>query len=174
MLLSKSLGKDRANRKRRGLTLIEAAMVLAILALVIAGVMIFYQNASNNQKLTQAQQQIIAVQQAVNQMYAGQSSKTGLDEADIIESLPSSQISGTTIKNPYNGTISVAAVSTGFTIASTNVPEDACQRLATVDMGRQTQALNIGGNANTSLPVAPGTARTQCAGGNKTMTWTFY
>ena len=36
----------RAAARRRGLTLIETAMVLAIAAVYIAGVMLFFQNAS--------------------------------------------------------------------------------------------------------------------------------
>ena len=55
-------------RTRRGLTLIEAAMVLTILALVVAGVMLFYQNATTSQKISQAAGQISTIQQAVRSM----------------------------------------------------------------------------------------------------------
>lgn len=163
-------------KRRRGLTLIEAAMVLAILAIVVAGVMVYYQNANNNQKLTSATQQITAVQQAVQGLYAGQSSKTGLQASQIVDSLPASMVAGNDIRNPYNGTVAVAAATVGFTLAMNNVPKDACQRLAVMDMGRQTQAIAIGANKHSApnLPVSPGDAQDECTDAPNTITWTFY
>src|SRR3546814_9545479 len=64
---------------QRGLTLIEAAMVLAIATLVVAGIMMFFQSANMNSKTNEAVGQLGAVQQAVRSVYAGQPTYTGLN-----------------------------------------------------------------------------------------------
>ena len=47
---------------KKGLTLIEAAMVLAIATLVVAGIMIFFQSASVNSKTNEAMAQLSSLQ----------------------------------------------------------------------------------------------------------------
>lgn len=169
-------------RQRRGLTLIEAAMVLTILALVVAGVMLFYQNATTSQKISQAASQISSVQQAVRSMYAGQSSYAGLANENIIQALPRSMQVGATdgLRNAFNGNITVAPANSGgasaaaFAITFSGLPVEACVRLATVDLGRSAIGININSSGNQSPPVAPGTAQDDCGAGNtSSITWTL-
>src|SRR3546814_8062460 len=65
---------------QRGLTLIEAAMVLAIATLVVAGIMMFFQSANMNARTNEAVGQLGAVQQAVRSVYAGQRSEEHTSE----------------------------------------------------------------------------------------------
>lgn len=180
MSLSKSLGNDRANRKRRGLTLIEAAMVLTILALVVAGVMLFYQNASTSQKISAASGQISAVQQAVRSAYAGRPNYTGLANADIANQLPTSMVNGASdLRNAFGGQIVVAANNGGgssgsaFTISFAGLPSEACLRLSAVDMGRAALGISVNGDTGTP-PMAPAAAQDACGtGNNSTIIWTL-
>lgn len=167
-------------RQRRGLTLIEAAMVLAILALVVAGVMMFYQNASTNQKITSAASQVSSIQQAVRSMYAGQANYAGLQNSDIISALPKSMQVGTSdsLRNAFNGAIVVDSVANGsnadaaFTIAFSGLPSEACVRLAAVDIGRSALSIKIGSGSERQPPVSPGDAQSDCgSGNNSTITW---
>ena len=168
-------------RTRRGLTLIEAAMVLPILALVVAGVMLFYQNATTSQKISQAAGQISTIQQAVRSMYAGQSTYAGLENANIIQALPRSMLVGTDgLRNAFNGTIVVEPASNGsqsnaaFDITFGGIPSEACVRLATVDLGRSAIGIQINTASMISPPVAPATAQTSCGtGNNSSITWTL-
>src|SRR3546814_8355996 len=56
----------------RGLTLIEAAMVLGIATLVVIGAMAFFSAANGTAKITEIVGELTAVQQAVRSVYAGQ------------------------------------------------------------------------------------------------------
>ena len=161
MLPNAPLGYHRANRKRRGLTLIEAAMVLTILALVVAGVMLFYQNASTSQKISSASGQISAVQQAVRSAYAGRPSYANLRNEDIQGQLPTSMVSSASdLRNAFNGPIEVNASNAGgsngsaFTISFGGLPSEACLRLAAVDMGRAALGVSVNGTVGTP-PLAP-------------------
>ena len=172
-----------AKRRRKGLTLIEAAMVLTVLALVVAGVMLFYQNATTSQKISQAAGQISSIQQAVRSMFAGQSSYEGLQNANIITALPRSMISGTDgIRNAFNGNVVVAPASSGtglsanaFTISFAGLPVDACVRLAAIDIGRSALSLSVNGAAAAAPPFNPTKAQTDCGSNNSsTLVWTLY
>ena len=69
--------------KERGLTLIEAAMVLAISTLVVAGIMLFFQTASSSNKANNVLSQLAAIQSAVQSLYSGQPVYTGMDTDTI-------------------------------------------------------------------------------------------
>lgn len=169
-------GNDRAKRSRRGLTLIEAAMVLTIMALVVAGVMLFYQNASTSQKISSAAGQVSAVQQAVRAAYAGQPTYSGLSTAAIAGQLPTSMVvSGSTdLRNAFNGPITVGSHNGGgtdnsaFTITFSGLPAEACSRLAAVDMGRAALGIVVNNNGGLTLipPVQPTVAQGYCGTNN--------
>lgn len=55
---------------QNGLSLIEAAMVLALSAIVISGVMFYYNSTQSNYYLNTAEETIIAIQQRVMTLYA--------------------------------------------------------------------------------------------------------
>ncbi len=60
-----------ARRVRRGLSLIEAAAVLGLLMLVVAGAMLLYQNASTNSRVAESASQLATIQQNIRSTYAG-------------------------------------------------------------------------------------------------------
>jgi len=176
-------GRNRANRSRRGLTLIEAAMVLTILAIVIAGVVVYYQNASTSQKVSATAGQVSAVQQAIRAAYAGQPNYSGLAAAAIAGQLPTSMVAGTNdLRNAFGGQILVSATTGGgsansaFNITFQGLPSDACLRLAAIDMGRAALGISVNGNGGvgTQPPLNPTAAQSACGDDNTSeITWTL-
>lgn len=172
------LAKRFAKTARKGLTLIEAAMVLAILALVVAGIMLFYTSANSSRLTTKALGDLGNIQQSVRSLYGGQASYTGLTNQVLIDAkaLPSSMVSGTTLRHAFNGTVSVAAATVGgvdgFSVTFTNVPDEACTKMASQDLGRGLIDLKINSTAMT-LPATPGVVSGECKNGSNTIAWTF-
>src|SRR4051794_95238 len=88
----------RAARRRRGhgIGLVELALALAIGALLVAGAVVYFSNASTAQKTNDAMSESTAIQQVVRGLYAGQPDYTGLTSNIIAASkqLPSKYIKG--------------------------------------------------------------------------------
>jgi len=184
----------RAAARRRGLTLIETAMVLAIAAVFIAGVMLFFQNASISAKTNEATSQLAAIQQAVRTVYAGQASYdsgTGSIVQGLIatRSVPAKMVntSTQTLRNAFNGDVDVQPVANGanFDVVFNGLPSDACAKMLTMDFGRgllqvsgspsaQT-AGGSGGSSGATGPMTPTDAGEAC-GNNTTSSikWTFF
>jgi Tfp pilus assembly protein PilW len=68
-------------RYEQGLTLIEASMVLALSAVVVAGVMLYYQSASENNKFMAAESELASLQTIVQSIYGNSMGYTGLTTA---------------------------------------------------------------------------------------------
>ncbi len=62
----------------QGLTLIEASMVLALSAVVVAGVMLYYQSASENNKFMAAESELASLQTIVQSVYGNRMDYSGL------------------------------------------------------------------------------------------------
>ena len=71
---------------KRGLTLIEAAMVLAISTLVVAGVMVFFQSASTNSKTNEVMSSVGMMAGEVRAMYASQPNYSGVNATALVRS----------------------------------------------------------------------------------------
>ena len=172
-----------ARRVRRGLSLIEAAAVLGLLMLVVAGAMLLYQNASTNSRVAESASQLATIQEFKRPTYAGSAGFTGLQNSTIANTLPAKMnAGGGALRHAFNGTVTVLPTNTGggtdsgFYVAFTGVPAEACQKLATMDMGRAIVGLVIGGataSTTTPPPFTPANAQNGCGtSGTTTMTWT--
>jgi type II secretory pathway pseudopilin PulG len=87
---------------QKGLSLIEASMVLVLSAVVVAGVMVYYQSAQDNNKMEQTLSQTLSLVGGVNGLYAGQSNYGGLNTTTVAQSgaVPDSALdnSGSSVK----------------------------------------------------------------------------
>ena len=184
----------RAAARRKGLTLIETAMVLAIAAVFIAGVMLFFQNASISAKTNEATSQLAAIQQAVRTVYAGQASYDAGD-GNIINglvatrSIPQKMVTtdNTQLRHAFNGPILIAPTAGGanFDVVFNGLPSDACAKMLTMDFGRglllvsgssTVQSTGGTGASNGSTgPMTPTEAGTACGTANtSSIKWTFF
>ncbi len=73
---------------QRGLTLIEAAMVLALSAIVISGVMYYYNATSESYQEQQTMEMVENITSKVNALYASAPSTAGLTTAVIATQIP--------------------------------------------------------------------------------------
>lgn len=174
-------------KEEKGLSLIESAMVLALAATVTAGVMFYYQSASDSNKTQSAISEVMSATSAINGLYIGQSSYDNLSTSVLINSsaIPENYKSGTKIMNPFGGELKVGAAASnkgfGYYIALENLPKSACISLATLNLGTsaagygvmpdsnnlENTALSSSGNNNVrTKPISPSDAATLCSSSN--------
>ncbi len=140
------------NKKaEKGLSLIESAMVLALAATVTAGVMFYYQSASDSNKTQSAISEVMSATSAINGLYIGQNGYTGLT-VDVLKNssaIPDNYKKTSGISNPFGGDLKVGAARNGNTafgyyIQLTKLPKSACISLATLNLGTSAAGYGIG------------------------------
>ena len=145
-----------------GLTMVESAMVLAIGTLVIAGVMIFYQSASNNSKTNEVLSQISDLNSTIRKIYTTAPNYNTLTNAAMINSnvLPNKMVNNNTIYHAFNSTITLAPTShnggtnNAYFMTLNNMPSEACSKIILSDMGRSLVEVRV--NTTTlPFPVTP-------------------
>lgn len=164
-------------KAEKGLSLIEASMVLALSAIVVSGVMFYYQSASDSNKTQNTVSEVMSVMSAINGLYVGQSSYTGLSDSVLYNSsaVPANY-KGTSgiINNPFGGRLHVApntGSAGGYALLLDGVPQSSCVNIASMNLGTSlqgvgvkvssmtqgTSSLNLSPQAISSGTVSPGT-----------------
>lgn len=170
-------------KEEKGLSLIESAMVLALAATVTAGVMFYYQSASDSNKTQSAISEVMSATSAINGLYIGQSSYNGLSATVLKNSsaIPENYKSGDKIMNPFGGELKVGHAAPdkgfGYYIALENLPKSACISLATLNLGTSAAGYGVRDNANgleninfasdttvRKTPISPSDAAGMCNG----------
>ena len=134
----------------KGLSLIEASMVLALSAIVISGVMFYYQSASDSNKTQDTISEVMSTIAAINGLYVGQSSYNTLDNSVLHNSSAIPQNykgDNDTITNPFGGEMRVTAgkeKTNRYAITLTGVPRSACLNITSMNLG--TSLVGIGTN----------------------------
>lgn len=139
------------NKKgEKGLSLIESAMVLALAATVTAGVMFYYQSASDSNKTQSAISEVMSATSAINGLFIGQSSYGDLSSKVLINSsaIPDNYKNGSNIMNPFGGNLEVGVPQTqnnafGYFLRLTKLPKSACISLATLNLGTSAAGYGI-------------------------------
>ncbi|HCN0640456.1 TPA: pilus assembly protein, partial [Escherichia coli] len=126
----------------KGLSLIEASMVLALSAIVVSGVMFYYQSASDSNKTQNTVSQVMSVMSAINGLYVGQASYSGLSDTVLYNSsaVPANYKGSTAgvINNPFGGRLHVApntGASGGYALLLDGVPQSSCVNIASMNLG---------------------------------------
>jgi prepilin-type N-terminal cleavage/methylation domain-containing protein len=98
-------------RRSTGFSLVELAMVLAIISLMIAAIMLFFATATDKLKAKDTIEERTAIFAALATMYGGQPDYTGATSAVLAGSklLPAKWTTGggTGLTNPFQGTVDV-------------------------------------------------------------------
>lgn len=186
--------KNNNKKEEKGLSLIESAMVLALAATVTAGVMFYYQSASDSNKTQSAISEVMSATSAINGLYIGQSSYDGLTARVLVNSsaIPDNykDSANNKIRNPFGGDLEVEPKANGGTgfgyhITLTNLPKSACVSLATLNLGTSAAGygINIGTPAGATLSnsngssfmktnaISPSDASTQCSSATNKVTY---
>lgn len=143
--------KINSKKEEKGLSLIESAMVLALAATVTAGVMFYYQSASDSNKTQSAISEVMSATSAINGLYIGQSGYDHLS-ADVLKNssaIPDNYKTGNKIMNPFGGELKVGAAtgnnrSFGYYLTLEKLPKSACISLATLNLGTSAAGYGIG------------------------------
>lgn len=139
------------NKKaEKGLSLIESAMVLALAATVTAGVMFYYQSASDSNKTQSAISEVMSATSAINGLFIGQSGYTGLNVSVLNNSsaIPDNYKKGNKVMNPFGGDLEVKTPTGnnntyGYALNLTQLPKSACISLATLNLGTSAAGYGI-------------------------------
>lgn len=142
----------RKNKMEKGLSLIEASMVLALSAIVVSGVMFYYQSASDSNKTQNTVSQVMSVMSAINGLYVGQASYSGLSDTVLYNSsaVPANYKGSTkgVINNPFGGRLHVAQntepTSGGYALFLDGVPQSSCVNIASMNLGTSLQGVGVG------------------------------
>jgi major structural subunit of bundle-forming pilus len=178
-----------SKRREEGLTLIEASMVLALSAVVVAGVMLYYQSASDNNRLQSALGELGGIQTAIQTLYSGTSNYTNLTYSVLTgnSSIPPSYqtLTGgvlTGLTNPWGGKVdlsvpTVTPAGSEYQLEFEGVPQSACTPFASQQLGSQMISVAINAaTAHTSAPtpdVAAGECNISTSAGNS-ITWILH
>ncbi|EQA0898640.1 pilus assembly protein [Escherichia coli] len=144
-------------RFQKGLSLIEASMVLALSAIVVSGVMYYYQSASDNNKTQNTVSELMSIVSAVNGLYAGQQNYSGLTEKVLYNTsaVPENYKNAATqgITHPFGDSINVGPRGTngedGYYVMLNQIPKAACINLATMNFGTSMAGVGVGVNSST-------------------------
>lgn len=144
----------RKNKMEKGLSLIEASMVLALSAIVVSGVMFYYQSASDSNKTQNTVSQVMSVMSAINGLYVGQASYTGLTDDVLLNSsaVPENYKDKTNnkINNPFGGKLHVVqnnGAGGGYALLLDGVPKSSCVNIASMNLGTSLQGVGVEVNA---------------------------
>lgn len=185
------------NKKyEKGLSLIESAMVLALAATVTAGVMFYYQSASDSNKTQNAISEVMSATSAINGLYIGQTSYNGLDANILLNSsaIPDNYKGDGHISNPFGGKLIPAPASAGnssfgYYVQLDGLDKSACVSLATLNLGTSAKGYGINisspGGTSTFQPTAssgqaknsaitPAEAANSCTKENSDNTVTYF
>lgn len=150
--------QQKRNKMEKGLSLIEASMVLALSAIVVSGVMFYYQSASDSNKTQNTVSQVMSVMSAINGLYVGQASYTGLNNEVLLNSsaVPENYKDKTNkkINNPFGGELKVAPHGGGYTLSLNGVPKSSCVNIASMNLGTSLQGVGVGISGAVPTPEA--------------------
>lgn len=157
----------RKNKMEKGLSLIEASMVLALSAIVVSGVMFYYQSASDSNKTQNTVSQVMSVMSAINGLYVGQASYNGLSDTVLYNSsaVPANYKGGPgKINNPFGGKLSVAPNVVGYTLLLDGVPKSSCVNIASMNLGTSLQGVGVNVTPANNLTAKPLNGQTPSRG----------
>lgn len=136
---------------QKGLSLIEASMVLALSAIVVSGVMYYYQSASDNNKTQNTVSELMSIVSAVNGLYAGQQNYSGLNKQVLYNTsaVPENykNTANKDITHPFGDIIDVGPVGNGengYYVLLKQIPKAACINLATMNFGTSMAGVGVG------------------------------
>lgn len=139
------------SKEEKGLSLIESAMVLALAATVTAGVMFYYQSASDSNKTQSAISEVMSATSAINGLYIGQSNYENLSVTVLKNSsaIPDNYKKDDRILNPFGGDLKVGHAERddagfGYYLELNKLPKSACISLATLNLGTSAAGYGIG------------------------------
>ena len=161
--------------RQRGASLLEGIAYLGIAAIVILGAVSLLTSAFSSAQTNRGAEELVALRTAVKKLYMGQSAGYGsntaitaqLISADAVPKSLTVDTANNTVKNSWNGNVTVTGATSQFTVKYTSVPKDACVNLVSSSAGWS--GIKVG---NTAADPTPSGAVTACTGASNDIEWT--
>lgn len=173
---------------KRAITLIEAAMVLGLFAFLVGMAMYYYGQSSTSRSVTNGLGELASIQQAVRTLYGGQADYSDIANKALTDTnaLPKKMVLASgSIRSTFGGAITVAPATlgsgtqtgAGFSVTFANVPQEACSKMVTQDLGRGLYSVKAGSTTRSAdgdpPPFAPTDAISACSAASNSIVWTF-
>lgn len=167
-----------SKRLARGMTLLEMLVVVAIIGVIIALASGRVGGFNNAQKISNHIVQTSSLIANTKQLRG--TTGYGASGADLVPTLIKSglvpsgmQVSGSTIKSVFGGTVTVASTGNGYTVTDPTIPQDACiQILPKISMSGVVST-KVGTSTAITGEVDSAAATTNCASATaNSVAWT--
>lgn len=165
-------------KNQKGMTLIETIVVLALVGLALAGLAWGINKAFGGSDIKDEQTAVTTLIGSLPDIRTsagyGAANTNLMPQLIAQNAIPTNwPVSGGVPSNAWGGTISVASTGTAVAITSTQVPQEACNKLVVkLSKGANFQTTKIGANTAVTGEVTAATAQAQCAAGANTIVWT--
>jgi prepilin-type N-terminal cleavage/methylation domain-containing protein len=116
----------------KGFSLLELLLVVAVGAVLLLSGLAVYQNVTNNTKINDGTRLLNVLKQETQRLFQGEGVYTAQNLTPILinaDVVPSSNVRGTEISHPFNGTVTVTGATGTFTIQYAGIPKAACVKL---------------------------------------------
>lgn len=164
--------------KQAGYSLLEIIVVMAIIGLALAGLAWGINKAFGSNDIKDESTAITSIMSSIPDLRT--STGYGAAGTNLVPQLiaqnavPSTWavIAGVP-QNAWNGTVAITSNLSYATITLTNIPQEACNKMAVkLSRGNNFQSTKIGANTAITGEVTGAEAQTQCAAGANTLAWT--
>lgn len=139
-----------------GFVMVEMSGGILLYLIMMAAAAILLYSLFSNSKLAETQQGVLSMRMQIQQLYTGATDYSGLDNALAVKAgvVPKRFQRGTSVVTPWGGDITLGAGSDPgtFTITLTQIPQEACTKLATFQ-AESWSTISVNGGA-----VAQGTS----------------
>lgn len=163
-----------------------------IFGLILAGVGAVigiqeYSRATTNSNINQMVSTVNQMREAITSLYSSAGTYSAVSVTDVAKVLPNSAVNAakTAINNAFGGTVTlqsgtVTTAGDAYQIIASNIPQEACQRLAVMDFGRSEIAVAAGPSITsvtttngTTPPMTVAAANTACSATRNSVGWLF-
>lgn len=151
-------------RSEAGATLLEALAFMAITAIIIIGSVVLLRSAFTKNDVVDTLTQITAIQTNVRAAHTGKTTYGTVDmTAGLITAgaFPQNMVSGTTVKNNFDGNVTVVGNDRTFYINFTAIAKEGCAQIVQAVDASLFKSLTVNSVAVT-LPTTVASAATAC------------
>lgn len=166
----------RSRAARPGYSLMEVAMVLAIISLIVAAALMAFANANDASKTNDTLTELAAVVAAAHALGQGQAGYDFLSGKVLDDSkmLPAKWVSNGNVVDPYGHALVFYPVEQYINVWLTDLPRSACEKIATADLGSLSVSRNVNGQAESQgQPYTPDAAERFCLDGANNIGFNF-
>ena len=171
----------RQARLKHGFTIIESAIILAIMAFALAATVVLFNTLSNNMKARQSIEDVkylqgfISAQYTTSPVYTNMSARSLLRTNELHKRFIGSSTS--TLVNAYGGTITfgtaryLGGINNVYDIRFANIPKAACVKMTSQNYGRKLVSVYINSRRRITTPVSTSVATQRC---NRDQNWVTF